>query len=281
MKKKNKRQKPSKKPSKALQQNGSATEEIVGYRPFAPMAKQLLENAISRSSTPVLSANRKENAKIFRRRLDVSNGRCADADLLPADMYLFWEEVKGITPINERVSDVPEQIGLGQTCPAKKQAVGIRHEKEETEVIGQLDALCKGKTLLNVAQTPEFVEGGGWSPNPDLAKKLHKGRFSVQAYCDLHGLDVQTSIEVCEDFLKDALLNSKKCVAFIHGRGLSSKKEPVIKNTFLKWITTGPYRRFVLAYASAPARDGGAGVTYVLLRQHPAKRQRPKKQTKS
>lgn len=280
MKKKNKRQKPSKKPSKALQQKGGATE-VVGYRPFAPMAKQLLENVISRLSTPVFSANHKENAKTFRRKLDVSNGRGADADLLPADMYLFWEEVKGITPINEQVLDVPEQIGLrqiglGQACHEKKQAAGIRHEKEETEVIGQLDALCKGKTLLNVAQTPEFVEGGGWSPNPDLAKKLHKGRFSVQAYCDLHGLDVQTSIEVCEDFLKDALLNSKKCVAFIHGRGLSSKKEPVIKNMFLKWITTGPYRRFVLAYASAPARDGGAGVTYVLLRQHPAKRQRHK-----
>jgi DNA-nicking Smr family endonuclease len=44
----------------------------------------------------------------------------------------------------------------------------------------------------------------------------------------------------------------------------------------VKWLTNGPYRRFVLSFSSAPTWDGGAGVTYVLLRRRPVKRRRKK-----
>lgn len=270
MKKKNKAVKISPKRS-AEATSTPAVPEFSFFRPFEGLSRQILKRYSSRpdSSTRQMSSKTiEQNPSSLTQDASMRSGAACEDDM-PSDMHLFWEEVKGIVPINESSPIFPKQ-------PFSKKVVAslIHEHRQDMEVIHQLDAICKGVAMVNVSQTPEFVEGGGWNLNVNLARKLHKGKFSVQAYCDLHGLDVRTSLEVCEEFMKDALSHSRKCVAFIHGRGLSSKKEPVIKNMFLKWITNGPYRRFVLAYSSAPARDGGAGVTYVLLRQQPARRRR-------
>jgi DNA-nicking Smr family endonuclease len=36
-----------------------------------------------------------------------------------------------------------------------------------------------------------------------------------------------------------------------------------------EWLTRGPWRKWVVAYSSARIYDGGAGATYVLLRERP------------
>jgi DNA-nicking Smr family endonuclease len=38
------------------------------------------------------------------------------------------------------------------------------------------------------------------------------------------------------------------------------------------WLSHGRLSRMVLAFATAPAHDGGAGATYVLLRRSASKR---------
>jgi DNA-nicking Smr family endonuclease len=150
------------------------------------------------------------------------------------------------------------------------------NEDEQALILKELKALVDGKRPFPVHHTPEYVEWTWTGNNPELTNKLHKGAFAVQAYCELHGMDSVEALESCEDFLSQALLENKRCIAFVHGRGLSSPAEPVLKGVVLKWLTNGPYRRFVLSFCSAPIWDGGAGVTYVLLRRHPAKRRRKK-----
>jgi DNA-nicking Smr family endonuclease len=150
------------------------------------------------------------------------------------------------------------------------------HEDEQTLIFKELKALVDGKIPLPVHHTPEYVEWTWTGDNPELTSRLHKGAFAVQAYCELHGMDSVDALGACEDFLAQAFSENKRCVAFVHGRGLSSHREPVLKGIVIKWLTKGPYRRFVLAFSSAPIWDGGAGVTYVLLRKRPAKRRRKK-----
>jgi DNA-nicking Smr family endonuclease len=70
-------------------------------------------------------------------------------------------------------------------------------------------------------------------------------------------------------------------ILIIHGRGLSSPADPVLKTKVIQWLSTGPWRKWVMAYASARLCDGGAGATYVLLRNRPAtKRMKKKKRRK-
>ena len=57
----------------------------------------------------------------------------------------------------------------------------------------------------------------------------------------------------------------------IHGRGLNSGPEgPVLVRATRDWLTQGPLRKHVLAFASAPPERGGTGAMLVLLRRPPA-----------
>jgi DNA-nicking Smr family endonuclease len=42
-----------------------------------------------------------------------------------------------------------------------------------------------------------------------------------------------------------------------------------LKTRVIEWLTRGPWRKWVAAYASARLHDGGTGATYVLLRARP------------
>jgi DNA-nicking Smr family endonuclease len=82
-------------------------------------------------------------------------------------------------------------------------------------------------------------------------------------------LTASAAKEVFEKFLRWAVNTGKRGVLIIHGRGLSSPSEPVLKKKIVDWLTRGPWRKWIVAYSSARLCDGGAGATYVLLRKRP------------
>jgi DNA-nicking Smr family endonuclease len=45
-----------------------------------------------------------------------------------------------------------------------------------------------------------------------------------------------------------------------------------LKTQVIGWLSRGPWRKWVMAYASARSCDGGTGATYVLLRSRPLTR---------
>jgi DNA-nicking Smr family endonuclease len=122
---------------------------------------------------------------------------------------------------------------------------------------------------FSVADTPEYMEGVGDPAPPEITRRLHRGEFAVQAHLDLHGLSSDEAQEVFDAFMKDALATGKRAVLIIHGRGLSSPAQPVLKTRVAEWLTTGYWRKWVVAFASARLCDGGSGASYVLLRRKP------------
>ena len=140
---------------------------------------------------------------------------------------------------------------------------------DDVEALKKLTELVKYGTGFNVCDTPEYIEGTGYNVPSSVAKRLHRGDFSIQAYVDLHGLSVDAAKEVFEKFLDWAVTTGKRGVLIVHGRGLSSPSEPILKNKVKEWLTRGPWRKWVVAYSSARKCDGGAGATYVLVRQRP------------
>jgi DNA-nicking Smr family endonuclease len=140
----------------------------------------------------------------------------------------------------------------------------------EAEALARLEDLVRGGEGLIISDTAEYMEGLGHGVNPEIVKRLHQGDFSIQVHLDLHGLGVRKAHEAFEEFLKEALLAGNRAVLIIHGRGRSSRDQPVLKTKVREWLTSGPWRKWVIAFTSARACDGGAGATYVLLRQRPA-----------
>ncbi len=174
---------------------------------------------------------------------------------------LFAKAMEGVSPISG--NNYIERIC--QATPPE-----VMREQEDADTLSKLADLVKYGKGFNVSDTPEYIEGTGYHVNPAVAKRLHQGSYSIQAHVDLHGYNVEAAKEIFERFLRWALFTNKKGVLIVHGRGLCSPAEPVLKKKVEEWLTRGPWRKWVVAYCSARICDGGAGATYVLLRERPA-----------
>ncbi len=97
-------------------------------------------------------------------------------------------------------------------------------------------------------------------------RKLRRGRLSVSAEVDLHGLIVSEAKLHLREFLVDARRRRLRCVRVIHGKGKrSGQRGPVLRNKVNRWLRQWSE---VLAFCSARPADGGTGAVYVLLRKN-------------
>ena len=178
---------------------------------------------------------------------------------------LFIEAMEGVTPI-------PREHGVERIGHIRRSEIRPAEDpekREEAEALSRLTSLVKNGAGFNILDTPEYIEGTGYNVPPEVARRLHRGNYSIQAHVDLHRLSAHDAKEVFERFLRWTVITGKTGVLIIHGRGFSSPSEPILKNKVIEWLTRGPWRKWVIAYSSARSCDGGAGATYILLRQRP------------
>jgi DNA-nicking Smr family endonuclease len=184
---------------------------------------------------------------------------------------LFREAMAGVRRMQW---NAPEDDGL-RTAPPRKPAF------PEDPALEHLRRLVTSGEGFSVAHTPEYMEGVGCLAPPEITRRLHRGDFAVQAHLDLHGFSAAAAREAFDEFMKEALAAGKRAVLIIHGRGLSSPAHPVLKSQLAKWLTSGTWRKWIVAFASARLCDGGSGASYVLLRDRPVPkrwRRRPQRQ---
>jgi len=138
----------------------------------------------------------------------------------------------------------------------------------EREALRALDELVSGMAPLPVLHSEELIRGQVEGLDPRVVRQLARGEFTVQAEFDLHGTDAATARQLIERFLVDAHARQLRCIKIVHGKGRGSRDGvPVLKAQLPRWLARGPARLLVLAYTSAPPRDGGSGACYVLLRR--------------
>jgi DNA-nicking Smr family endonuclease len=178
---------------------------------------------------------------------------------------LFREAMQGVDRISRE--NCVERILVFR--PSGKEAAEEGGKREDAEALSELTRLVKEGEGFRVEDTPEYIEGTSYGLPPEIAGRLHQGRYSIQAHLDLHGMNTQDARTMVERFLRWAVVTGKRGVLIIHGRGLASPAEPVLKTRVIEWLTRGPWRKWVAAYASARLHDGGTGATYVLLRARP------------
>ena len=125
---------------------------------------------------------------------------------------------------------------------------------------------------IRVQDTPEYVEELVRGFERAVFEALHKGRLSVSRVLNLHRLRVEEAEEAFHLFMRESLVRGDRCVLIVHGRGLSSKNEPVLKQKVQDWLKKGPFRKYIIGFCSARQCDGGAGAAYVLLSSRPLKK---------
>ncbi len=116
------------------------------------------------------------------------------------------------------------------------------------------------ETLLDTDEALSYRRPG---IGADVLRKLRRGDWTLQGQIDLHGHRTEEAHAALTLFLREAGRQGLRCVRVVHGKGLGSKGEPVLKNKVRHWLAR---REEVLAYCQARGPDGGAGALLVLLR---------------
>jgi DNA-nicking Smr family endonuclease len=220
------------------------------FRPFKDLQALLEEKAIELKSD-------------FTPKPNGSNLPDTTAHDQRSDRIIFQEAMADVKKLSRSNCATPSPAT--HNCPKSDKKIGY----DKNECLMQLKELISSGTGFIVSLTPEYVEGMAHNVSPEVARRLHEGYFSIQAHIDLHGFGVNSAHQAVDEFLNKSIAEGKRAVLIIHGRGLSSPYEPVLKTKVYQWLTAAPWHKWVIAFTSARLCDGGTGATYILLRQQP------------
>ncbi|MBK9116141.1 MAG: Smr/MutS family protein [Betaproteobacteria bacterium] len=215
--------------------------------------KELLAAARAKAAPATgSSAAPKATARPTGTRRAVAALKHADGDV---DLARAFADVQRLPPANKAQVDRP------RPSPVPHYTLADERDVLQASKYGDDPAPQSWDTGQEFEHEQTFVRRG---LPADLAGKLRRGHWSVQAELDLHGLIVDEAHDALSDFIVDARTRRLRCVRVVHGKGLTSPgKEPVLKGKVRRWLA---HWDEVLAYAEAPRHAGGGGALLVLLK---------------
>ena len=135
-----------------------------------------------------------------------------------------------------------------------------QREADEAEALVQSRARPFDLADASLGDAVEYLREG---LAPQVLRQLKRGQFSVRDELDLHNMTSPSAAALMRRFLHECRLAERYCVRIVHGKGLRSGSDgPVLKGVVEHLLRQ---RSDVLAYASAPAAQGGTGAVLVLL----------------
>ncbi len=131
-----------------------------------------------------------------------------------------------------------------------------------------LQDFLEGKVEFSLEYTDEFIAGHVLGLDPAIMGKFKAGSFSYEAHLDLHGLNSLQAFESLVAFIKKSYMSGKRTVLLIPGRGRNSPDGTgILREKLQEWLIQEPFKRVVLAFATALPKHGGPGAVYVMLRK--------------
>lgn len=98
-------------------------------------------------------------------------------------------------------------------------------------------------------------------------RKIAKGKVSLSARIDLHGMTQGEAHALLHAFLHRAHAQGLRHVLVITGKGASFGSDGVLRQAVPSWFSTPLFKPYVGAYEDAARHHGGQGALYVRLRR--------------
>jgi DNA-nicking Smr family endonuclease len=187
--------------------------------------------------------------------------RQAEQQAMQKEATLFHAAIGGVTPIKAPDIHLPARAAAGSSLSAS----GKNARSEAAEITSMNQVMEQWSDEFDASQLQDDDDGLSYtSPGTgtDVLAKLRRGQWTAQAYLDLHGLQRDQARTSLSDFLNRARQARFRCVCIIHGKGMSSKNQPILPGKVRSWLCQSGA---VQAFCQASAADGGAGAVMVLL----------------
>jgi len=112
---------------------------------------------------------------------------------------------------------------------------------------------------------PTSKPAGSGSIDDRTAKKLLKGKVSIDGRIDLHGMTQAQAHSLLLQFLVQSHAAGDRMVMVITGKG--RLREGILRNAVPNWLREPVFSNYVSAFRSAHITHGGEGALYVRLRR--------------
>ena len=173
----------------------------------------------------------------------------------PSDDEVFSEAIYGV-----------ERISWKNKSHPMSEPVAVPDVDPEAEELRLMQEALKGSTSIPVVDHPEYIEGWVGIAGKRFLPDLRNGLYSIQGQIDLHGMNREEAHTAVEEYIIRMARFRSCCIKIICGRGINSPIDrATLKDSLPRLLSTRKMSRYVVAYASAPVRDGGVGSIYVLL----------------
>ncbi len=182
----------------------------------------------------------------------------------------LWHQVKNtVSPIEDKRQNLKHWLDL----ESDKNPAGVAFTAKTNISLMPKVPVREARRYPSPSYTPpvskpkQIIEKKGLASSIDnkTARKLLKGRISIDARIDLHGMTQAVAHNVLKNFLYECHQSGYRMVLVITGKGRMS--EGVLKQAVPNWLNEPPLSLYVSAFRTSHITHGGEGALYVRIRK--------------
>jgi DNA-nicking Smr family endonuclease len=174
-------------------------------------------------------------------------------ELVQDNDLALWENVaKGVKPLSGRILKSKTEALVEKAQP--------KHLKKAPP--------AAPTPVKPAAKAPEMAHGAAPGLDRRTQLRLRRGKVTVEARLDLHGMTQRAAHDALLGFLQRTQGRGYKTVLVVTGKGTRTDgRIGVLRQAVPRWLNEPNFRALVHAFDHAAPADGGEGALYILLRR--------------
>lgn len=174
------------------------------------------------------------------------------------DKVLFMQAMAGVQPLEDK--NVRSPVDAPKINKPDATTLSKRAAAQGADDVDLGLGLSDMQALLNPVSADAYLSHKVPTLPNNVFNQLKQGKLRWYDAVDIHGCNIEQAREAMMTLLTQAQKNGETVVKIVHGKG----SDAILKTCINGWLRQLPQ---VLAFVSAPAKDGGNGAVLVLLKK--------------
>ena len=174
------------------------------------------------------------------------------------DKVLFMQAMSGVNQLEDKNVRSPAAATKASKPDAATLSKRAAAQGSEASNLGA--GLSDMQALLNPVAAESILSYKQPTLQNKVFAELKQGKLRWYDAVDIHGCTIEEARAAVTQLLSQAKQNNENMVKIVHGKG----SEAILKTCVNGWLRQLPE---VLAFCSAPPKDGGNGAVLVLLKK--------------
>ncbi len=184
-----------------------------------------------------------------------------DSEHIDDDKVLFMQAMHGVNPLDDKnVRSPADTNGASKVTKPDATTLSKRAAAQGSDSIDLGAGLSDMKALMSPVAAEAYLSYKQPTLQNKVFSQLKQGKLRWYDAVDIHGSTIEEARVAVTQLLSQAKQNNETMVKIVHGKG----QEAILKTCVNGWLRQLPE---VLAFCSAPPKDGGNGAVLVLLKK--------------